>query len=195
MEIRRAEDANRPRVRRGDVADVGDEAVAWIEGVEPAHHAIPYDLRHDGGGCDRGAPSVAVDECTMRRRSRTETKTVDEALLRWRMEIGENGAERCEVRAVEAGAVDLARGDDANADLRGAAHHRVKELLALFVSDLLRVVQPGERANSRAAQRVVVEKDAGDDERARKRAAPRLVHARDVPDAEAPVVGEEPLTA
>ena len=150
MEIRRAEYANRPRVRRSDVADVGDEAVAWIEGVEPAHHAIPYDFRHDGGGRDRGAPRVAVDECTMRRRSRTEAKTVDEARLCGRMEIGENGAERCEVRAVKAGTVDLPRGDDANADLRGAAHHRVEELLALFVTDLLRVVQPGERANSGA---------------------------------------------
>ena len=60
---------------------------------------------------------------------------------------------------------------------------------------LLGVVQPRERPYPSAAQRLVVEEHAGDDERACERAASRLVRARDVADAEAPIVCEKPLAA
>ena len=51
----------------------------------------------------------------------------------------------------------------------------------------------GERTNPCAAQRLVVEKHAGDDERPGERAAARLVRARDVADTEASIVCEKPL--
>ena len=100
MKSRSAEDPDRPRVRRCDVADVRHEAVARVDRVEPAHHAIANDLRHDRGGCDRGASRIAVDERAMRRRSRPEPKAVDETCVRGRMEIGEDSSQRAEVRAV-----------------------------------------------------------------------------------------------
>ena len=58
----------------------------------------------------------------MRRRGRAEPEAVDETCVGRRMEVGQDRAQRGEVRAVEARAVDLGGRDDANADLR--AHSR-----------------------------------------------------------------------
>ena len=53
---------NRARVRGRDVADVGREPVAGIEGVEPPHQAVARDLRDDRRGGDGRALRVAVDD-------------------------------------------------------------------------------------------------------------------------------------
>ncbi len=190
MDGRGTEDANRPRVRRGDVADVRHEAVARIERIEPAHHAIPYDLRDDRGGGDRRASRVAVDECAMRGRSGAEPKSVDETSIRRWMEIGEDRPQRGEVRAMQTRAVDLESRNDSNADLRGTAEHRAEERLALFGGNLLGVVQPGKRTDPGPVERLVVEEHPGNDERPCEGAATCLVGARDIPDTEAPVMRE-----
>jgi hypothetical protein len=114
---------------------------------------------------------------------RPKPESIDEARIRGRVEIGEHGPEGCEIRAVEAGAVDLADGHDPDADRGGASYDRVEQRLALLVRHLLRVVEPRESANARAAERLVVEEHTGDDQRAGERPATRLVGARDEPDA------------
>ncbi len=151
MEVRRAEHTNRTRVRGRYVTDVRDEPVARVESVEAAHHSIPDDLRHDRGGGDGGASSVALDERAMRRCGWPETEAVDEACVCRRMKIGEHCSKRSQIRAMKTGAVDLGSGDHANADLRRAADDRVEELLALIVTDLLRVVQRRQRPDAGAA--------------------------------------------
>ena len=53
-----------------------------------------------------------------------------------------------------------------NGDTRGAGENGPEELLSILRRDLFRVVQLRERADAMVAERVVVEKDSGDDERA-----------------------------
>ncbi len=195
MESRSAEDSNRPRVRRSDVADVRHEPVARIDRIEPAHHAIANDLRHDRGGCDRGTPRVAVDERTMRRSSRAEPKSVDQTCVRRGMEIGQNRSQRSEVRPVQTRTVDLEGRHHANVDLRGRADDCVEERLTLLRRDLLGVVQPGKRTHPGTAEQLVVEEHAGNDERAGEGTPPSLVSTRDEANAEAPIMCEKPLPA
>jgi hypothetical protein len=78
-----------------------------------------------------------------------------------------------QVRPVQPGAVDLSRRDDLHGDTGCAREHRPEQLLTVLRRDLLRVVQLRERPNAMVAERVVVEKNAGDDERAGERAAAR----------------------
>jgi hypothetical protein len=80
---------------------------------------------------------------------------------------------------VETAAVDLGRRDHPDGDRERAGHHAGEDLLALVGRELLRVVQPGKRANAVIAKPVVVEQDAGDDERSRQAPAPGLVDSRD----------------
>ncbi len=195
MDVRRAEGPNRRGVRRRDVPDVRHEPIARVERVEPSHHPIPDDLRDDRSRSDRGAPRVAVDDRPMGRRCRTKPEPVDETRVSRRGQIRENGAQRGEIRPMEARPVDLESGHDADADLRSAPQDCFEQRLALFLRDLLRVIESRERTHPRTAQRFVVEKNAGDDERTGKRAASRLVRPRDVANAEASVVCEEPLAA
>ena len=161
MLVARAVLADGGGVAGRDVADVAREPVARIERVQPAHDAVARHLGDDRGGGDRGALGVAVDDRAMLRRERPEPEAVDEAGLRRRREVGEDGAQAPEVRLVEAVPVDVGAGDDADADPRCAADDGAEELLALGGRDLLRVVQRRERADavirggsrSRAARR------------------------------------------
>ena len=148
-----------------DVADVAREPVARIERVQPAHDAIPRHLGDDRGSRDRGALGVAVDDRAMLGRERAEPEAVDETRLRRRREVGEDGAQTPEVGLVEAVAVDVGAGDDADADPGGAADDRAKELLALGGRDLLRVVERRERANAVIPEALVVQQHAGHHER------------------------------
>ena len=98
-----------------------------------------------------------------------------------------------QVRPVQPGAVDLTRGDDLDGDTRGTVEHCAKELLPLLGRNLLRVVQLRERPNAMVAQRVVVEKNAGNNERAGERAAACLVSPGDEASAEPSVELQQPL--
>jgi hypothetical protein len=71
-----------------------------------------------------------------------------------------------EIRTVQPLAVDLSVRDHLDRDLRRRREHGPEERLPVLGADLLRVVQMGQRANAVVAQRLVVEKDACDDERA-----------------------------
>jgi hypothetical protein len=64
---------------------------------------------------------------------------------------------------VQTDAVDLARRKDLHRDPGRTREHRPEELLTVLRRDLFRVVQLRERADAVVAQRVVVEKDAGND--------------------------------
>ena len=193
MQLAGPERAHRRRVLRRDVADVRAEPVPRVERIEPTHDAVTHHLRDDGRGRDRGAARVAVHERPVRRRGAPEPEPVHETRLGRRMQVGEDGPQAREIRAMEPGAVDISDGHDPDADARRAADDAVEELLALLVADLLRVVQARERADTRAAQRGVVEEDPRDDERPGERASARLVCTRDEADAEAAVVCEEAL--
>ena len=182
------------RVAGRDVADVAREAVARVERVQPPHHAVARHLRDDRGGRDRRALRVAVDDGAVLGREGTEPEPVDEAGLGGRRQVGEDGAERPEVRAVQAVPVDVGARDDADADPRRAADHCAEELLALLRRDLLGVVQGRERPHPMVAEALVVEQDARDDERPRERAATRLVGARDEARTEPAIEREELLT-
>ena len=185
---------HRARVLRRDVADVGGEPVAGIHGVQAPHQAVAGDLGDDGGGRDRRALRVAVDDRDVRRRERAEPEAVDEARHARPVQLGEDGAEPPEVRPVEPLAVDLGRRDHADGDPRRRGQDRVVQPLALVGIDLLRVVESRERPDPTVAQRRVVEEDAGDDQRAGERAAPRLVRTCDEARLEAPVEPEQALT-
>ena len=107
----------------------------------------------------------------------------------------EHGTQPGEIRAMEAVPIDRTDGHDPDADRGRARSDGLVQHLALLDRDLLRVVQRGERPDARAAQRVVVEEHAGDDERPRERAASRLVRARDEAHAELAIESEEALAA
>ena len=70
-----------------------------------------------------------------------------------------------EVRPVEPLAVDLRVRDDLDGDLRRRGEHGPEQHFSVLRAHLLRVVELRERANPMVAQRLVVEKDACDDER------------------------------
>lgn len=94
MEVRGAEHADRARVLRRDVANVGDKAITRVESVETPHHPIPDNLRDDRGRGDGRASRITVHERLMRRRRRTEAKPVHETCVCRRMEIGEDCPKR-----------------------------------------------------------------------------------------------------
>jgi len=71
-----------------------------------------------------------------------------------------------EIRAMESLAVDLRVRDHLDRDLRRRREDGSEERLPVLGADLLRVVQLRQRADAVVAQRLVVEKDACDDERA-----------------------------
>jgi hypothetical protein len=122
-----------------------------------------------------------------------EAKAVDEACVRRRMELGQDGAERGEIGAMQPEVVDLTNGDDPHADLRGGAHDCTEERLALFVRNLLRVVEARERSYARSVQELVVEEHPRDNERPRERAAARFVGPCDETHAKTPVERQQLL--
>ena len=96
---------------------------------------------------------------------------------------------------MEAVPIDRADGDDSDADRGRTRTDGLVQHFTLLDRDLLRVVQGRERPDARAAQRVVVEEDAGDDERPCERPASCLVRTRDEPHVELPIESEEALAA
>ena len=195
MELRGPERADRRVVRRSDVANVRHESVPRIQGVKSAHHAVAHHLRDDRRRGDRGTARVAVHEGAVRRGRRPEPEAVDEASICGRVQIREHGPQAGEIRAVEAVPIDRAHGDDPDADRGRARSDGLVQPFTLLDRDLLRVVQERERTDARAAQRVVVEEDAGDDEWPCERTPPRLIRARDEPHAELAIESEEALAA
>ena len=185
--------ANEPRVAWRDVSDVRREPVARIERVHPEHRPVADDLRHDRGRRDRGAPLVAVDDRDVRRRGRPEPEPVDETRLRGRRERMQRTSQPVQVRPVQPGAVDLSRRDDLHGNPGRARKHRPEQLLTVLRRDLLRIIQLRERPNAMVAQRVVVEKNAGNNERAGERAAACLVSPGDEASAEPSVELQQPL--
>jgi len=175
------------RVLGRDVADVRGEAVGGKEAVHAMHQPVADDLRDDRGGGDRRAALVAVDDGGVLGSGRAEPEAVDEADLTGRSEGVQYGAQAAEIADVKAVAVDPRRRERLDADPFRTADDSLEELLALLPRELLRVVQERERPHLRAAQRLVVEQDAGDEERPGQRPAPRLVGADDVAGADAPV--------
>jgi hypothetical protein len=96
---------------------------------------------------------------------------------------------------VEPCPVDLAGGDDPDADPCRAADHGAEELLSRGRGDLLRVVQERERPYPRPAEVLVVEEHACDDERTGERAATGLVRTGNEPHPEAAIEREKSLAA
>src|SRR5512132_2479395 len=188
MLVARAVLLYRGRMTRGDVADVAGEAVARVQRVEPAHHAISYDLRHDRRRCDRRALGIAVDDRPVRRSVRAEAEAVDEAALRRRVEVAKHFAKAAQVGAVEPVPVDRRGGNDTNRDTRRARHDRGEEALTLLGVYLFRVVQRRERPNAMPPQLLVVEQDASDDERPSQRTPTGLVRAGDIARAQPAIV-------
>jgi len=180
-------------VLRGDVPDGRDEAVVRVDGIESPHDTVAHDLRDDRRGGDRGAASVAVDDSTVRGRRRPESEAVDQTGVGWRVQIPEDGTKPSEVRAMEPDAVDRAGRHDPHADSRRARADGFEEHLALLDRHLLRVVQQRERPYARAAQRLVVEEHAGNDERPSERSASRLVCTRNEAHTELAIESEEAL--
>jgi hypothetical protein len=64
---------------------------------------------------------------------------------------------------MQSGAIDLSGREDLDGHPRRTGENSPEELLSLLGSDLLGVVQLRERTYAVVAQRVVVEKDAGND--------------------------------
>jgi hypothetical protein len=135
------------------------------ERVEAPHQSVAGDLRDHGGGRDRRALLVAVDDCRVRWRGRAEPEAVDEARLGGRRQRGQHRAQAVEVAAVQPAPVDLAGRDEPDGDPVGARDDRPEQLLAPLGRELLRVVQERKRADAMVAERPVVEEDARDDER------------------------------
>jgi hypothetical protein len=185
--------ANEPRVARRDVADVRREPVARVERVHPAHRPVAHDLGHDRRRRDRGAALVAVDDRHVLGRRRSEAEAVDEARLGRRRKRMQGSSEPVQIRPVQALAVDLAGGDDLDRDPGCAGENGAEELFPVLGRDLLRVVQLRERTNAMVAERVVVEKDAGDDERSGEGAAAGFVSPGDEASAELSVEPQQPL--
>jgi len=193
MELRGPESAHGFRVGRRDVPDVRDEAVARIEGVQTPHHSVPNDLGHDRGSSNRRAPGVPIHDGLVRRSTRTESKAVNEAGICGRMEVCEDSTQSRKVRAVEARAVDLARGHDADAHARRRSQHCLEQHFPLVRRNLLRVVQRRERPNARTTQELVVEEHTGDHERPRQRSTAGLVGPGHEADAETSIEREKAL--
>ena len=90
-------------------------------------------------------------------------------------------------------AVDVARRDHAHRHLLRAAEHRVKELLALLLAALLRVVQIRQRTHAMLLEACVVQQHTRDDERSGERAATCFVGSRNEARTKLPVESEELL--
>jgi hypothetical protein len=195
VKLRGSECSNGLVVSRGDVADVRDEAVARIQGVEAAHDAVADDLRDDRRGSDGCTPRVAVHDRAVRRSGRSETEAVHETCLGRRMKVGQNRTHAREIRAVESLSIDCTYGNDPDADRRRARADGLEEDLPLLDRDLLRVIQRGERPYPRPPQELIVEKDARDHERPGEGAAPGLVGAGDEAHAEPAIESEKTLAA
>ena len=106
------------------------------------------------------------------------------------MKLGEHRSEPPEVRAVQAGSVDVRGRDHAHRDRGRSGEDGAIEALALGRLHLLRVVETCERTDAVTAQGCVVEQHPRDDEGPRERPTPRLVGSRDEPRTEPPVVPE-----
>jgi hypothetical protein len=193
MQFRGAECPDGLGVSGRDVADVRDESVPGVQRVESAHDPVTNDLGDDRRGRDGGTARVAVDDGAVRWSGRAEPKAVDEAGVGGGMEVAENRAQTRKVAAMEPRAVDLERRDHADADPRRARHHGLEENLALRWRHLLGVVQRRQWTNTRAAQRLVVEEDSGDDEWAGERSPSGLVRSGDESNTEPPIEREETL--
>src|SRR5262249_2768563 len=144
-------------VPRRDVADVPREAVCGIESVEAAHQTITRHLGDDRRGSDRPALLVAVHDGRVAGGGPARQETVAAAGLGRRGKGRENRSEAGEVRAVEAVAVDFARGNHAHGEAFREADDGAEEILAPFRRALLRVVEEAERPDAVVAQRAVVE--------------------------------------
>ncbi len=193
MQLRRSERPDGLGVSGRDVADVRDESVPRVEGVEAAHDPVANDLGDDRRGRDGRATGISVDDGAVRGSGRAEPKAVHEAGVGIRMEVSEHRPQTCEVAAMQSRAIDLERGDAADADTRRARHHGLEENLTLRRGDLLGVVQRRERTNTGAAQRLVVEEGAGDDERPGKRSPSGLVCSGDKSNTEPSIEREKTL--
>ena len=193
MQLRGSERPDGLGVSGRDVSDVRDESVPRVQRVEAAHDTVTNDLGDDRGGCYGRAAGVAVDDRAVRRSGRAEPKAVHEARVGDRMQVSEHRAQTREVAAMQPRAVDLERGNHANADPRRAHHHGLEENLTFGRRHLLGVVQRREWTNTRAAQRLVVEEHSCDDERAGERPPSGLVGSGDKSNTEPSVEGEETL--
>ena len=91
--------------------------------------------------------------------------------------------------------VDRPHRHDAHADRSRAGADGLEQRLTLLDRHLFRVVQRRERPDAWAAELLVVEEHAGDDERACERPATGLVGARDEARVELAVEPEETLAA
>ena len=194
MDLARTARAHDSRMARGDVAHVRNEPVVREQRVHPPHQAVACDLGDDGRRGDRGAAFVAVDDGCVYGRGGAEPEAVDETRLGRRGQLPEDRPEPGEVAAVEPGAVDLVMRDDAECNTLGAADDRAEKLLPLLGSNLLRVVEERQRADTVVAEPVVVEQDTGDDQRPCEGSPTGLVGAGDEPGAEPAVEAKKPLS-
>jgi hypothetical protein len=172
---------------------MGDEAVPWVESVQAPHHPVSHHLGNDRSRRDRGTAGIPIHDSPVWRGSRTEPEAVDEADVCGRMEIPEDSAQSCEIRAMETGSVDLARRHDSHADRRRACGDGLEQHLTLLRGHLLRVVQRGERANARTTQQLVVEEHPGHHERPCERSATGLVGPGNEAGTETSIEPEETL--
>ena len=122
-----------------------------------------------------------------------EPEAVDQAGVSRRVQVGEDGSQTCEVRAVQPESVDLLCRDDAHRDRPGTADDGVEELLAVGRRHLLGIVELGQRPYTMTAERGIVEQNARDDERTGERPSSCLVGPGNEPGAQAPVETKEPL--
>ena len=151
-----------------DVANVRGESVVRVERVQTAHRAITDYLGDNRRGRDRGALLVSVYNRLVLWSVRAEPESIHQTRLSRRRQVLEYAPQAGQIAGVQSDPVDLDVGDDPDRDAFGAPENGAKKLFSLLGSELLGIVQEGERPYAVVSQLRVVEQDTRDNERARE---------------------------
>jgi hypothetical protein len=191
VQRRDAEALDRVAVLRGRVAHVRGELPAGVHGVGAVHEPVARDLRDDRRGRDGGAGGVAVDDRALLVAEVGHREAVDQAEGARPRDAEQRVAQRGEVGAVQAAAVDAAHAPRHRVDLDGGAQDEREQPLTGLDVVLLGVVQRAERADVGDRERLEVEEDGRGDERTGEAAAAGLVGPGDPADAQPAVELEQ----
>jgi hypothetical protein len=171
------------------VAFVLAEAILRETRAEVPHNRVPRDLRDHARGGDGEAVAITVDDRRLRERERKYRQAIDQDMLRLQRQGFDRHPHGLMRRAQDVDRVDLDRIDNPDCPGDGVVRDEiVVDLLALFLKELLRIVQL-------PVPEFLREDDRGGDDWTGERPAPSLINSRDGRDAERPEFAFMPKTA
>ena len=162
----------------GAVAFMLGEAIERVLLVQGQHHAVAGNFGNDGGGGDREAEGIALDDGTLRQRYGWQAHGIQQKRLWGRREAGDGFAHGVFRSLQNILCVDQFDGAGADGDGDGALHDGIVERIASLRRELFGVAHTG-----KARQSFLIQWERKDDGgchyRPGKTAATRFIHASD----------------